>query len=403
MYKKIKNIDALDFSRLPEHKSRLISMPDGSPYKDEPLLSEAHRMSNLAFPVPAGNYDNPCAYDWFGCDIFGTRYTNGRINGLSGRQFDALKDKFCLDPLREKYPDHASREADPKAYKKDLKLSIEHFHYDILKPIEDKDLGDMLERFKSVEIIASLLALNIDPVLFWYALVWLKDFIDDKTDSAIEYEDTPLESFEQMVMQLQSITDVLGASQEDYDKWLDASASGETVEGVTNGELTLKVDGMRKMTVSNPVTLRILGQALSDYVEKYSDSVGTDEYYALHNLREARNEDDRTDSPLFPKAKKLYVPYLTKIFLFHKYMKAYLADYSGEKNLSVSDVITGTQGREGNSVASVDKEWLISRLVWVIGYGDKKRFYDNPKGVKDALKGFNDSIVRKLYSNDYSY
>lgn len=52
-----------------------------------------------------------------------------------------------------------------------------------------------------------------------------------------------------MVMQLQSITDVLGASQEDYDKWLDASASGETVEGVTNGELTLKVDGMRKMTV----------------------------------------------------------------------------------------------------------------------------------------------------------
>lgn len=360
-------------------------------------------MSNLAFPVPAGNYDNPCAYDWFGCDIFGTRYTNGRINGLSGRQFDALKDKFCLDPLREKYPDHASREADPKAYKKDLKLSIEHFHYDILKPIEDKDLGDMLERFKSVDIIASLLALNIDPVLFWYALVWLKDFIDDKTDSAIEYEDTPLESFEQMVMQLQSITDVLGASQEDYDKWLDASASGETVEGVTNGELTLKVDGMRKMTVSNPVTLRILGQALSDYVEKYSDSVGTDEYYALHNLREARNEDDRTDSPLFPKAKKLYVPYLTKIFLFHKYMKAYLADYSGEKNLSVSDVITGTQGREGNSVASVDKEWLISRLVWVIGYGDKKRFYDNPKGVKDALKGFNDSIVRKLYSNDYSY
>lgn len=144
MYKKIENIDALDFSRLPEHKSRLISMPDGSPYKDEPLLSEAHRMSNLAFPVPAGNYDNPCAYDWFGCDIFGTRYTNGRINGLSGRQFDALKDKFCLDPLREKYPDHASREADPKAYKKDLKLSIEHFHYDILKPIEDKDLGDML-------------------------------------------------------------------------------------------------------------------------------------------------------------------------------------------------------------------------------------------------------------------
>lgn len=360
-------------------------------------------MSNLAFPIPAGDYDNPCAYDWFGCDIFGTRYTNGRINGLSGRQFDALKDKFCLDPLREKYPDHASREADPKAYKKDLKLSIEHFHYDILKPIEEKYLGDMLERFKSIDIIASLLALNIDPVQFWYTVIWLKDFIDDKADSAIEYEDTPLESSEQMIMQLQSITDVLGASQEDYDKWLDASASGETVEGVTNGELTLKVDGMRKMTVSNPITLRILGQALSDYVEKYSDSVGTDEYYALHNLREARNEDDRTDNPLFPKAKKLYVPYLTKIFLFHKYMKAYLADYSGERNLSVSDVITGTEGSEGNSVASVDKEWLISRLVWVIGYGDKKRFYDNPKGVKDALKGFNDSIVRKLYSNDYSY
>lgn len=403
MYKTIENINAFDFSKLPEHKNHLISMPDGSPYKDEPLLKEAHRMSNLVFPVPSGDFDNPCAYDWFGCDIFGTRYTSGRINGLSGRQFDALKDKFCLDPLRGKYPDHESRKADPKAYKADFKLSIEHFHYNILKPIEDKYLDDMLERFKSVDIIASLLALDIDPVLFWYAVIWLKDFIDDKTDSAIEYEDTPLESFEQMVMHLQNVTDVLGASQEDYDMWLDASESGETVEGVTNGELTLKVDGMRKMTISNPVTLRILGHALSNYIEKYGDSVGTDEYYALHNLREARNEDNHTNNPLFPKSRKLYVPYLTKIFLFHKFMKEYLSDYSGEKNLRVSDVISGASGHEGNNIASVDKEWLISRLVWVVGYGDKKRFYDNPKGVKDALKGFNEAILRKLHSNDYCY
>ena len=403
MYKTIKNINVLDFSKLPEHKGRFISMPDGSPYMKEPLLAEAHRMSSIAFPFPKSDEVSFYANDWLGCDIFGTRYTSGRINGLSDRQYDALKDKFCLEPLREKYPDISSRQADRKAFKEDLKKSLVHFHYDVLKPIEDKYLNDMRDRFMSVDIIASLLALNIDPVLFWYALLWLKDFIDDRTDSVIEYEDTPLESFEQMIMQLQNVTDVLGASQEDYDKWLDASLNDEAVEGVTNGELTLKVDGMRKITVTNPVTLRILGKALSDYVEKYKDAEGTDEYYALHNLQETKSDDDSTNNPLFPKTKKLYVPYLTKIFLFHKYMKEYLSEYSGERNLSVSDVITETEGREGNSIASVDKEWLISRLVWVIGYGDRKRYYDNPKGAKDALKGFNESIIRKLHSNDYSY
>lgn len=403
MHKTIKNIGELNFSKLPEHKSKGLAILDEGLYTNEPLLEEAHRMSLIAFPVPTSEDCAVMASDWYGCDVFGNRYTRGAMNGLTAKHYNALKEKFCFEPLKDKYPDKESKEKDFDAYLKDLGKSLEYFHYDILKPIEDKYLEGLRERFESNDIIASLLALNINPVLFWYALIWLKDFIDDKTDGAIEYEDTPQESFEQMGLQLSLITDVMAPSKEQWDKRLEASVHDDVVENVVNGELTLKVDGFKKLTISNPVTLRLLGRIVTEFVEKYKNADGTDEYYVLHNLRMARNENDHTNNPILPQSKVLYVPALTKLFLFHKYLKTYLSTYSGDKNLCISDVITDVDGAEGNKAASVDKEWLISRLAWVVGYGDKKRFYDNPRGVKDALKGFNESIVRKLHSDDYMY
>ena len=388
MIKTIANIKNVKIAELPQYKTKGIHLVDDNLFEDEPLLSEAHRMSEIACPVPSSN-EAASTSSWHCCSIFGNRYAHGMMNGLNGRQLESLRDRFCYDSIREKYPTKKSMEKDQKGFIATYKASLQHFCYDVLKPVQDKYLDDMKDRFLSQDIVATMLALDIDIEQFWDALLWLKDFIDDRTDSAIEYYDSPLESYQKMICLLGKVADVDNNLEQEYEP------SSEV-----KGTLTLKVDGNRKLVVSNPDTLKLLGNILSDYL-KANEASGSDGYAILRQIHEVY--ENKGCNHLRLEGKPRQVSYLAKIYLFHTYMSKYLSEYSSKKNLSVADVITEMSGVDAGKLVSVDKELLISRLVWVVGYGDKKRFCDNPRAVKDALKGFNTNALRHLVPNEYEY
>lgn len=405
MSKNISYISDLRFEDLKwrEHGNAL-TLPIPDSFRNDPLLEDAHKMSQIAFPYPKDDSDlyYYCS-DWYGCDIFGNRYTLGLINSLSHEEFKKLKYDYCLSRLADKYPNDGYKRVAKEILRKELRLLTEDFHKEVLKPIQDKYIKGLQERYLSIDIIASLLAMNIDPVIFWYAVLWLKDYVDAKTENVIEYEDTPLESFDNLSILLNSVTDSEYASSEQKMRWFNASENNERVLDNVNGILTLKVGLFKKVTVTNPETLRLLGKIISDYTDKYRNRENTEEYAILNSLREVQVDTDGNNNPITLETKKRQVSYLTKLFLFHKYMKEFLKEVEGDRNLCVSDVITGMGGAEGNKLASIDKELLICRLAWVIDYVRKDKFYDNPKAIKDALKGFNEANLNKLYSNIYYY
>ena len=334
-------------------------------YTNEPLLLEAHELEKIAFPYPNLNKYPDCPWSssyWHGCNIFGWKYTCGRINDMSPDKLDKMWKQY----YREKLGSNKNM----KELTSQLKTLKPLFYEDILRPLQRTYLKDIQERYFSYDIIASLLALGINPVNFWYAILWLMDFINDRTDSVFKYEQTPLEGLTAMLEQLKGLhpDELLSPF---YDK----------------GELTLKIGNAHRLEITNVDTLRILGKIINEYLAKYKDKKESLEYLKLNDV-------------LMCKEKKETPSYLMKIYLFHKYMAEYLARYKGERNLRISDLIIDVPKVYAENNASIDKELLISRLLWVFKFDRKGQFYNDNKAVKTALRKFKPKIVEPIF---YTY
>lgn len=345
-------------------------------YTNEPLLLEAHELEKIAFPYPDLNKYPDCPWSssyWHGCNIFGWKYTCGRINDMSPDKLDKMWKQY----YREKLGSYKNM--------KELTFQLETlkplFYENVLRPLQRTYLKDIQERYLSYDIIASLLALDIDPVKFWYAILWLMDFINDRTDCVFKYEQTPLEGLVAMSKQLNELhaDDFLSL----YDR----------------GGLTLKIGDAHSLKVTNVDTLRILGKIIDEYLAKYKDKEESLEYMELINRRCAY-EDISSDNIFEWKEKRETPSDLMRIYLFHKYMAEYLSRYKGERNLRISDLITDVPKVYAENNASIDKELLISRLLWVFKFDRKGQFYNDNKAVKTALRKFKPKTVEPIF---YTY
>ena len=332
-------------------------------YTNEPLLLEARELEKITFPYPSKYPECPFPPSfWHGCNIFGWKYTCGRINGMSPDKLD--------ERWKQYYKERLVPYKNMKELASQLNILKPLFYKEILRPLQSSYLEEMQKKYLSYDIIASLLALGIDPVKFWYAMLWLMDFINDRTDCVFKREKTPFEGLTAILEQLKELhSDELLSPF--YDK----------------GELTLKIGSAHRLKITNIDTLRILRNIINEYLAKYKDKKESLEYLKMNDT-------------LMCKEKRETTSYLMKIYLFHKYMAEYIARYNGEKNLRISDLITDAQKEYAENNASIDKELLIGRLLWVVGFDCKGQFYNDNKAVKTALRKFKPKKVEPIF---YTY
>lgn len=398
---KIKNLSEIVLPDLPVKGKGIYwdDLPLGL-YAHEPLLSEAHEMEKIAFPFPKDEMENLCILNpWHGCNVFGWRYSFGHINGCSLEKEHQLR--------RQYYRKMGYQREELKRQYKAIEVD---FCNEVLRPVQNDYLKNVQKKFLSYDIIASLLALGIEPIKFWYAMLWLMDFVNDRTNDILKYKKAPLQDFSDLLEQLKPLCKVLEKQkrleeelsqqkQLDEDSLLALSKTKKSYL-TYKVELTLKVGEHKKIKVTTVDTLRILGKMIDEYLNRYKKVENTMEYIELNNCP-CEYEDTSSDIIFDWKEKRENASYLMKIYLFKKYMGKYLEKIKGKGHLCVTDIIEDAPKEYANIKVSINKELLISRLACVIGFvADEKKYWNDRKAISFVLRKFKPTLV---IANFYEY
>lgn len=220
------------------------------------------------------------------------------------------------------------------------------------------------EYLKSQEVIETLTAFEIDVSKFWYLSLFIKDVVIDKCVNAIPSTQTPREQMQELIDRILEM---------DWHK--DCSSEKEAV-------LTLKVKGKQNLKITDGQVILSIGIALSEYVKTIEDgSKLASAALDLDSILNSRVTIDKT--PMFA--------------LFTKMMKSFLEPYKAKPPYP----------------KSLDKMLLISRMIYILGLSDDKRYYDEYETDEDGKiiidrengfkkKNFLKNIIRRYENYKYT-
>lgn len=279
------------------------------------------------------------------------------------KQFEYLvqiANEFCPQIEPDSYLDEATGDWKNRLVK-DLSLAPNQFAYRYLQGEIDVAFKD--KYLESKEVIETLTAFEIDVSKFWYLSLFIKDLVIDKCVNAISSTQTPREQMQELIDRIQEM-----GWHKDY------SSEKEAV-------LTLKVEGKQNFKITDSKVILSIGIALSEYVKtiEYGSklaSVALD----LDSILNSRVTIDKT--PMFA--------------LFTKMMKSFLDPYKAKPPYP----------------KSLDKMLLISRMIYILGLSDDKRYYDEYETDEDGKiildeengykkRNFLKNIIRRY--EDYKY
>ena len=104
--------------------------------------------------------------------------------------------------------------------------------------------------------------------------------------------------------------------------------------------------------------------------------------------------DDLSDLSVCKKQPKQY-----KIYLFREFLMGYLEQYeSKEKKIPIEEIVQDYVVKDGDKLVSVDKELIIARLLYVVGYINETKLRNTVKDnkfIKSGLKGINSEKIVK--------
>lgn len=206
----------------------------------------------------------------------------------------------------------------------------------IIKPIGvDKYLDDKLE------IQYTLDAFGLDSNKFWYLCLFLKDYVKEQTTNAIKINPTHRE-------ELSNLLDELNKMNIKYDRILSAEKGGE---------LSFKVEGGKKVVITDKTTLIYINAAITTFMEKYNNI-----------LDESTLDINATTS----------LPLIYQIYLFNKYLSIFLKPLVAKKGAR----------------ASKDKSFLISKMIYVLSISDDVKFITEYKDNGDKLNHLKNLLSR---------
>ena len=208
----------------------------------------------------------------------------------------------------------------------------------MVKPIGfDKYLDDKLE------IQYTLDAFGLDSNKFWYLCLFLKDYVKGQTTNAIKTNPTHREELSNLLDELNKMNIKIK-----YDRILSAEKGGE---------LSFKVEGGKKVVITDKTTLIYINAAITTFMEKYN------------NILDKSTLDINATTSL---------PLIYQIYLFNKYLSIFLKPLVAKKG----------------TIASKDKSFLISKMIYVLSISDNIKFITEYKDNGDKLNHLKNLLSR---------
>ena len=177
---------------------------------------------------------------------------------------------------------------------------------------------------ESEEVQGTLKAFGLDSARFWYLCLLIKDHVEGSTINAITRSQTHREEIKNLVAELNE---------------LQPEIKPNYINVANNGELTLKV-GKHPVRIKDGQTLTLINVALTEFLEKH------DGYSDMFDSTSVNVDDTTILSPI------------KQFFLFDKYLSWFLKPL--EANAEI--------------YASKDKRLLVSRMIYLLGISNDKRF-----------------------------
>ena len=274
--------------------------------------------------------------------------------------------------------------------------------------MQDDCLNAIKQKYLQPDIIASLLALNINIEKFWYVLLWLMHYINSKTTNQFEKFRPALDCLEEFCEAIET-ENLL------YNN--DKNLLSDEKECVLKYNLVLETHnrcGKNAVKIDNPLVLITIKNLIDKYLKDIIDNTEEPPYYfdfqpTKRDMININLSSAASDKHYFynnnrrPKS----ISTKAKLYWFREYLKVYLKNYEGVQGKCVGDFIDNfeiidIENKVPSHSVSIDKEWLISRLSCVVGYGSDGVF-NNPNQkdkLKTTLRNINMDSV-KGYSNIY--
>lgn len=208
----------------------------------------------------------------------------------------------------------------------------------MVKPIGvDKYLDDKLE------IQYTLDAFGLDSNKFWYFCLFLKDYVKGQTTNAIKTNPTHREELSNLLDELNKMNINIK-----YDSTLSAEKGGE---------LSFKVEGGKKVVITDKTTLIYINVAITTFMKKYNNIL----------------DESTLDINVTTSLSLIY-----QIYLFNKYLSMFLKPLVAKKGAR----------------ASKDKSFLISKMIYVLSISDDIKFITEYKDNGDKLNHLKNLLSR---------
>lgn len=207
------------------------------------------------------------------------------------------------------------------------------------------------------ELQNTLKAFDLDTSKFWYLCLCIKTYVKILTVNAPKKRHSHRTHLKDLVAEMDKMQPKIVEDKIDVTK---------------GGTLTFKIDGGKKITITDSQTISLINIAIGNMIGQYKnknipllDNISTD------------NQDTIT------------LPYIYQIYLFNMYLSWFLKPLKAKKGV----------------FASKDKSFLISQIIYILGISNDKKFITEYKDngdkldhLKNMLKRYKD-IEIPTYSN----
>ena len=200
----------------------------------------------------------------------------------------------------------------------------------------------------STEVQDTIRAFGLDATKFWYLCLCIKDYVEGYTIAAPVMNISPREELKNLVAELDKMQPTFNPN---------------FIKVTNNGELTLKVD-KHPVRIKEGQTLSLISVALKDFLAKND---------GLSNLLDTASIDFEDTAILSP---------IKQLYLFDYYLSSFLKDLIADKTI---------ESTQANRKISYDKRLLVSRMIYVLGLSNDKRFnteYSESGDKSNFLKNY---------------
>lgn len=348
----IKNIEEIKFEEIEPRIHTRREYDNAGCFHDYDNYEPLREVYNLSKMIVPKNKDSE-GLDWYIVNIFGYEYTHGYLFNMP----ECGEDYYGLSYEEELY----------NHYKVRYPRQREHY----LEPIK--------KRYLNEEIIAQLLAFNIDPAKFWYALLWLMQYVNEMSKSAMRYRSAS-----------ECIEDFIDSVSKEERRCM-KNFLKKNHKPILNIKFeTHDRKGKNVLEISNPLVANIIKNNLLKCMCEVKEALNLSDKKKL-----TKEERVVIDNKLQEKAHYYFIDEEKvihrkheKLYLFRKFLTPYLNERPKEKYKIVKDFIKDYPNKEIK--APVNKDILIARLLWVIGYIPEEDLgkWNNKDALRVYLKSY---------------